>query len=158
MSVDSHVSTTSELFSWGCCKEGALQALAVSHPCPPSNLLYITSRYAYMKHLFCWRLILIFLYFKLGVLTYYPLAWMFFFRTLSTAFPTANLMKIVCSCWVWKLSNVACPLNLVPSASFLIQSDWLQKADQSLCVRKEALGTRLIPTKTMVRCYVIGIA
>ena len=96
--------------------------------------------------------------FKLGVLTYYPLAWMFFFRILSTAFPTSYCMKNVCPCWVWKLSNVACPLNLVSSASFLMQSDWLQKkADQSLCVRKEALGTRLMPTEIMVRRYVIGI-
>ena len=88
--------------------------------------------------------------------TNYPLAWMFFFCTLATAFPTSYCMKTVCSCWVWKLSNDACPLNLVPSASFLTQSDWLEKkSDQSFCVRKEALGTQLMPTKTMVRPYVI---
>ena len=34
----------------GCCKP------------PPSIKLYITSRFAYMKHLFCWQFILIFLY------------------------------------------------------------------------------------------------
>ena len=85
--------------------------------------------------------------------TNYPLAWMFFFCTLATAFPTSYCMKTVCSCWVWKLSNDACPLNLVPSASFLTQSDWLEKkADQSLCVGKEALGTRLMSTKTVVKC------
>ena len=95
--------------------------------------------------------------FKLGVQTNYPLAWMFFFRTLATAFPTSYRMKTVCSCWVWKLSNDACPLNLVPSASFLTQSDWLEMtADQSLCIKKKALGTKLMPTKTMVRPYVIG--
>ena len=89
--------------------------------------------------------------FKLGVQTNCPLAWMFFFRTLATAFPTSYLMKSVCS-WVWKLSYDAFPRNLVTSASFLTQSDWLEKkADQSLCVRKEALGTRLMPMKTMVR-------
>ena len=41
------------------------------------------------------------------------------------------------------------PTQLRSRASFLTQSDWLEKkADQSLCIRKEALGTRLIPTKT----------
>ena len=30
--------------------------------CPPPILLYITNRFAYMKHLFCWQLILIVLY------------------------------------------------------------------------------------------------
>ena len=64
---------------------------------PPSILLYITSRFAYMKHLFYWQLILIFLYLtsKSGVQTNYPLAWMFFFRTLTTAFPTSYRMKTV---------------------------------------------------------------
>ena len=33
-----------------------------------------------------------------------------------------------------------------------------KKADQSLCVTKEALETRLMPTKTIVRRYVIGNA
>ena len=56
--------------------------------------------------------------FKLGVKTNYPLTWMFFFCTLSTAFLTSYHLKIVCSCWVWKLSNHACPLNSVPSALY----------------------------------------
>ena len=102
-----------------------------------------------MKHFFCWQVILIFLYLTS--------AWMFFFHTLEcsffhTAFPTSYHIKISCSCWVWKPSNNECLLNLVPSASFLTQSNWLEKkVDQSLYVRKEALGTRLMPTKTMVR-------
>ena len=112
--------------------------------CKPPILLFITSRFAYMKHLFCWQLILVFLYLTS--------AWMFFFRTLATGFPTSYRMKAVCSCWVWKLSNDACLLNLVPIAFFLTQSDWLEKkADQSLYVRKEALTTRFMPIKTMVR-------
>ena len=38
-----------------------------------------------------------------------------------------------------------------------MQSNSLEKkADQLLCVRKEALGTRLMPKKTMVRRCVIG--
>ena len=79
----------------------------------------------------------------------YPLAWMFF-CTLATAFPTSYHMKTVFSCWGWKLSNDACPLNLAPNSSFLMQSKWLEKkANQSICIRKEALGTRLIPTKTI---------
>ena len=70
----------------------------------------------------------------------------------SYCFPYFYRMKTVCSCWVWKLSKDACPINLVSSASFLTQSDWLKKkASQSLCVRKTALGTKLMPTKTMVR-------
>ena len=81
------------------------------------------------------------------------------FRNRATAFPTSYHMKTVCSCWVWKLSNDACPLNLVPSAFFLTQNDWLEKkADQWLCVRKDTLGTRMLPTETMVRHYVIGNA
>ena len=102
-----------------------------------------------MRQLFCWHFILIFL-----CLTS---AWMFFFHTLATCFPTSYHIKTVCSCWVWKPSNNACLLNLVPSASFLTQSNWLEKkADQSFCFRKEALGTRLILIKTMVRRQVIS--
>ena len=115
-------------------------------PPPPPILAYITSRYAYMKLLFCWQLIPIFLY-KLGVQANYPLAWIFFFRTLATAFPTSYCMKNICFCWVWKSSNDVCPLNQIRSASFLTGSDWLKKkTDQLLCVRKEALRTRLKPT------------
>ena len=51
---------------------------------------------------------------KLGVPTNYPLAWMFFFHTLATAFPTSYQMKDVCSCWVWKVSNDACHSTLFP--------------------------------------------
>ena len=74
--------------------------------------------------------------YKLGLQTNYPLAQMFFF-TVATAYPTSCCMSIhycwvfnstrtkpVCSCLVWKLSNDACPLNLIPSASFLMQSNW----------------------------------
>ena len=91
--------------------------------------------------------------FKLGVQTNYPFYWIFFFLTQATAFPTLYCTITVCSCWVWKLSNDVFPLNIVPIASFLMWSDWLgMKAYQSLCVRKEALGTRLMPTETMLRC------
>ena len=38
---------------------------------------------------------------KLAVQTNYPLAWMFFFCTLATAFPSSYRMKTVCSSWVW---------------------------------------------------------
>ena len=42
--------------------------------------------------------------------------------------------------------------QLPSQCSFLTQSSWLgKKADQSLRIRKDALGTRLMPTKTMVR-------
>ena len=74
---------------------------------------------------------------------------MFFFYTLANAFPTSYHIKTVCSCWVLKPCNNACLLNLADSASFLTQSDWLEKkVGQLLCIRKEALGGRLIPTKT----------
>ena len=97
-----------------------------------------------MTHLFCWQLILIFLYLTS--------AWMFFFYTPASAFPTSYHMKTVCSCWVLKPSNNACLLNLVHRASFLTQSDWLEeKVGQLLCIRKEALEATLIPTKNMVR-------
>ena len=78
--------------------------------------------------------------FKLGVQANYPLTWMFFLA-LATAYPiNANFSKIQ---------------HFVISASFILQSDWLEKkAYQLLCLRKEALGMRLMPTKTMVRhCY-----
>ena len=107
-----------ELCRWGVWGkgggEGVLSASAVSHS--PLILLYITSRFAYIKHLF-WQLILIFLYFKLGLQTHHPLAWMFF-RTLATAFPASYRMRTVCSRRVWKLSNDACPLNLIPQCFF----------------------------------------
>ena len=77
---------------------------------------------------------------------------MFFFRILANAFPTFYHIKTVCSCGGLKPSNKTCLISLVLSAFFLTQSDWLEKkADQSLCITKEALGTRLIPTKTMVK-------
>ena len=50
---------------------------------------------------------------------------------------------------------------VLPSSQCLFsnQSEWLEKrADQSLCVKKEALRTTLIPTKTMVRRYIISNA
>ena len=76
---------------------------------------------------------------------------MFFFHTLATVFPTPYHIKTVCSCSVLKPSNNACLLNLVPSASLLTQSNWLEKkADQLPCIRKEVLGTSLIVTKTTV--------
>ena len=118
--VGSHMSITlwCELCRWGVWGkgggEGVLSASAVSHS--PLILLYITSRFAYIKHLF-WQLILIFLYFKLGLQTHHPLAWMFF-RTLATAFPASYRMRTVCSRRVWKLSNDACPLNLIPQCFF----------------------------------------
>ena len=97
-----------------------------------------------MKHLFCWQVILIFLYLTS--------AWKFFYHTLADGFPTSYHIKTVCSCWVLKSSNNTCLFNLVPSTSFLTQSNWLEKkSEQSLCIRKEAMGIRLIPTKTMVR-------
>ena len=123
--------------------EGGVVRPCCKPPHPPTPiLLYITSRFAYMKHLFCWKFILIFLYLTS--------AWMFLFCTLATGFPISTVWKLVFSCWVWKLSKDACPLNFILSASFLVQSDWLEKkVYQSLFVRKEALGTKLMPT---VRC------
>ena len=84
-----------------------------------------------MKHLFCWQLILI--------LLYLTSAWMFFFHTLATAFPTSWHIKTFCSCLVWKASNNSSLLNIVSSASLLTQSDWMEKkANQSFCIRKKA--------------------
>ena len=84
-----------------------------------------------MKHLFCWQLILIFLYLTS--------AWMFFFHTLATAFPTSWHIKTFCSCLVWKASNNSSLLNIVSSVSLLTQSDWMEKkANQSFCIRKKA--------------------
>ena len=65
--------------------------------------------------------------FKLRMQTNYPLDWMFLFHILASAFPTSYHIKTVCSCWVWKLSYDTCLLNVVLSASFLLQSDWLEK-------------------------------
>ena len=129
----------------GCCNPS---------PLPPPYFLYITSTFDYMKHLFCWQTHSSFsvLNFKLRVWATYALPQMFFFLTLTTAFPTSHHMKTVCSCWVWKLCNDTCPLNLVLGASFLTQSDWLEKkANQLLSLRKEALGARLMPSKTHVK-------
>ena len=93
---------------------------------PPAILLYIISRFAYIKYFFLTtHSNFSVLNLKLGVQTNCPLAQMFFFCTLASAFPTSYYMKTVCSCWIWKLSNDACSLSLVPSASFLTQSDWL---------------------------------
>ena len=96
-----------------------------------------------MKYLFCWQLILLFVYLTSAL--------KFFFCSPANVVTTSYHIKTFCSCWVLRPSNNACLLNLVSTASFLTQSDWLEKkADQSLCFRKEALGTRLIPTNTMV--------
>ena len=114
----------------GCFGEGAMVS-------PLLLFSYITSRFAYMKHLFCWQFILIFLYllqimsadklsFGLNVLLLYS----------SYCFPYFLLYEN-CSCWVWKLSIVASPLNLIPSAFFITQSDWLEKkADHFMSIIK----------------------
>ena len=103
----------------------------------PLSPYLTTSRFAYMKHLFCWQFILIFLYllqimsadklsFGLNVLLLYS----------SYCFPYFLLYEN-CSCWVWKLSIVASPLNLIPSAFFITQSDWLEKkADHFMSIIK----------------------
>ena len=85
---------------------------------------------------FCWQLIIIFVYLTPAL--------MFFFRTLANAFPTSYHIKSVCSCWVLKPSNNVCLLNLVPSVSFLTQSDSLEKkADQLLYIRKRTPGNKV---------------
>ena len=53
----------------------------------PPILIYITSRFAYMKHLFCWQSILIFL-------LYLTSAWIFFFHALATAFSSSTTWKL----------------------------------------------------------------
>ena len=112
---------------------------------PPPSLFY----YIWLLDLLIWHTFFVdysnfsALNFKLGVQTNYPLAWMFFFCDLATALST---------CWVWT-QQWCMPTQPCPSASFLMQSNWLEKkADQLLCIRKEALGTRLMFTKAMVRC------
>ena len=68
---------------------------------------------------------------------------MFFFYTLDNAFPTCHHIKTIFSGSGLKPTNNACLLNLVHSASFPTQGNWLEKkANQSLCIRKEALGIR----------------
>ena len=50
---------------------------AVSPHCKsPPTLLYITSRYVYMKHLFCWWLILIFLYLTSNWECWHTILWL----------------------------------------------------------------------------------
>ena len=111
---------------------GMLLAPAVSSP-PSFLFCYISLLDSLIWNTFFWQLVLIFLYFELGLQTRYPLAQMLFLRIVVTVFPTSYRMKSVCSCWVWKLSNDACLPNLIPSASFLKQSDSLEeKADQLL--------------------------
>ena len=90
----------------------------------PPILLCIISRFASRKHLFCWQLVLI--------LPYSSYCFSYF------------LSYENCSRWVSKLSNDACPLNLVPNASFLMQSNWLEKRANQY--------SAMIPTKTVVRC------
>ena len=102
---------------------GTLYAPAVSSPTHPPffylSLLDSLILNTFFVVLFRMSSHSIFMYIKLGVETNYPSAWMFLFRTLATTFPTFYCMKTACSFWVWKLSNDACPLNLVPIASFL---------------------------------------
>ena len=145
LGIGSHVGITlgCKLCSWG---------LTV-HPPPPSLFYYI-----WLLDLLKWHTFFVdysnfsALNFKLGVQTNYPLAWMFFFCDLATAFPTSYCMETVCTCWVWT-QQWCMPTQPCPSASFLMQSNWLEKkANQLLCIRKEALGTRLMFTKAMVRC------
>ena len=157
LGIGSHVSIT---FWWECCIWGVWGMGTVCPCCKPPLLLFdcisvLDSLIWNPFFLLTTHSNFSVLNLKLGVQTNYPFARMFFFCTLATAFPTSYHMKTVCSCWIWKLSNLI--INLVPSASFLTQNDWLEKkANQSLCDRKEALRMRLMSTKTMVRCYVMG--
>ena len=136
---------------------GGCELCAVSPPPPYFDIYHFYIRLYETLFLLTTHSNFSVLNFNLKVQENYTLTWMFFFRALATVLPTSYRMKTVCFCWVRKLSNNTCPRNLVPSASFLTQSNWLEKkADQSLCVRKEAMGTNFMLTKTMVRPYVIG--
>ena len=75
--------------------------------------------------------------FKLGVQANYPLARVFFFHTLATAFPTFYHVKTACSCWVWKFSNDACPLYIM---HFIIYSMFFYNNFSFLKVLKCRLG------------------
>ena len=81
--------------------------------------------------------------FKLGVQRNYPLA----VGTLNYLF----FLSLKTQQW--------CRPTQPRSQCFLMQSNWLEKtANQLLCVGKEALGMRFMPTKSMVRRYVIDNA
>ena len=114
LGVGSHVSITLwyKFCSWDVWDGGKPTA-------PYLAIICITFRFAYMKYDFCWQLILILLYFKLGMQTNYPFTQTFFFHTIAAAFPTSCCLKTVYSCWVWKFSNDACPLSIM---YFIIQS------------------------------------
>ena len=124
LGVDSHVSITlwCKLCCWWIWGGGGGGAV---RPCCKPLFCYISLLHSLIQNTFFvdnYSNFSVF-NFKLEVQTNYPLAWMFFFCTLATAFPTSYRMK-TCSCWVWKLSYDACPLSLVTNASFLTQSDW----------------------------------
>ena len=74
---------------------------------------------------------------KFGVQTNYPLARVFFFHTLATAFPTSYYIKTACSCWVWELSNDACPPYIM---QFLIHSTLFDHNFQFLKALKRRVG------------------
>ena len=118
------------------------------HVRPPYFAIYHLDSLSQMKHLFLLKTYSNFsvLNFILNVLLPYCSYCFPYFLSFE------NCLFLLTG-WVWKLSNNACLLKLIPSASFLTQRHWLKKkVDQLLCGRKEALRTRLVPTKTMVRC------
>ena len=82
---------------------------------------------------------------------------LFFFCTLATAFPTSYRMKTVL------LEHENSPMMHTQSTLYpllLSQRRAIDCRRKSIngSVRKEAMGMRLMPTKTMVICYVIGNA
>ena len=103
--VSSHVSITlwCKLCSCGIWREGG--GTVNPHSKTPSLFCYISllDRLMWNTFLLTTHSNFSVINFKLGVQTYYPLSWMFFFHTLATAFPTFCHMKSVCSCRVWKL-------------------------------------------------------
>ena len=117
MGVGSHVSITlwCKFCSWG----GGVQAPAVSPPSPLFCYISLLDWLIWKPFLLITHSNFSVLNFKLGIQTNYPLAQMFFFHTLTAAFPSSYGMKTICSCWVWKLSSDACLLCV---KHFIIQS------------------------------------
>ena len=88
LDIGSHVSITLwwEICSWEVWWECCNTLLQAPTATPPPILLYITSRFGYIKHLFCWQFIIMSLHLTSS--------WILFLRTLAAAFPTSAIWKL----------------------------------------------------------------
>ena len=142
---------TLDLGGWGgggCCTPAVI----------PSPLFrYISLLDSLVWNTYFWQLNLIFLHFKLGVQTHYPLAWMFFFRTQTTVFPTSYRLKTL---FLLSLKTQQWCMPTQPHSQSFFSNAEERKSDQSLHILPSAALVKqqacLVSESKRIKVFGIG--